>query len=150
MTAFQKWVVLVSSILTGATGIVYWVMDTLLDPVDPWAVINHPLQPLVLKLHILAAPVLVFAVGLIATDHIWRHFRGQVRFGRRSGILTFAVLGPMVASGYLVQAVTAPVWLTVVAWTHVLTSAIYLIGLATHQVVVTRRGPGRPENTAAS
>ena len=83
MSPFQKWLVLSSAIVGTVTGLVLGWMKYLMQPTDPWAVINHPLEPWVLKAHILAVPVLVFAVGMVAVDHIWKHYRAGVRSGRR-------------------------------------------------------------------
>ena len=58
MNAFRKRLLLGSSALTGLTGIGYWWMDTMLEPMNEWAVINHPLQPWMLKAHIVVAPVM--------------------------------------------------------------------------------------------
>jgi hypothetical protein len=132
MRPFPRWLLWTSSLLTGATGLVYMYMKYMLEPMDTWAVINHPWQPAVLKLHIVVAPVMVFAVGLIWMDHVWRHFRQGVRAGRRSGVVAMAVLAPMVFTGYLIQAVTHVGWLQALAWTHIATGTIYLLGLAAH------------------
>ncbi|MEQ8329867.1 MAG: hypothetical protein RH859_05310 [Longimicrobiales bacterium] len=139
MNPFQKWLLLGSSIATAVTGVVYWWMQHMLTPVDEWAVINHPLQPLVLKLHIVVAPVLVFAVGLVAADHIWKHLRGRVRPGRNSGVTSLVALAPMVLSGYLIQAVTHATVLAVLVWLHVGTGVLYAVALAVHVEVFRRR-----------
>lgn len=123
----------------GLTGVVYWWMDRMMQPVSEWAVINHPLQPWVLKAHIVTAPLLVFAFGLIAVDHVWKHVRGNVRRGRRSGLSALWVFGPMVVTGYLVQAVTDAAWLAVLAWLHIGTGVVYLVGIVAHQLAA-RRG----------
>ena len=138
MNAFQRLLVWSSSIVTGATGGVYWWMKNVLQPMDPWAAINHPLQPWVLKAHILVAPVMVFAVGLIAAEHIWRHWRQGVTMGRRSGLATMGCFLPMVLSGYLIQAVTDVGWLGALAWMHLGAGAVYLAGLLAHHPVVRR------------
>lgn len=143
MSAFQKWLVLSSAVLTTVTGVVYWWMQHMLDPVDPWAVINHPLQPLVLKLHIVAAPVLVFGLGTIALDHVWKHLRTSIRLGRRSGVTAMAVVLPMVASGYLIQAVTDTTLLRAMVWIHLGTGGVFAVGLALHQAVISRRRRAR-------
>lgn len=132
MSPFQRRLVWSSSLLTGFTGVVYWWMKNMMEPVDPWAAINHPLQPWVLKAHILVAPVMVFAVGLIAGEHIWRHYRERVKAGRRSGLAAMWVFVPMVLSGYLIQAVTHAGWLQALVWTHLGTGVIYLFGLGAH------------------
>lgn len=157
MNAFQRRLVWSSSLLTGATGIVYWWMKHMLQPVDPWAAINHPLQPWVLKAHILVAPVMVFAVGLITAEHIWKHWRQGVRAGRRSGLAAMWVFLPMVASGYLIQAVTHVGWLRAMVWLHLAAGGIYLVGLAAHHRVVrqalarrVRNGKGAATGAAAT
>lgn len=139
MRPFPKWMLWISSVLTGLTGIVYWWMDTQMEPVSEWAVINHPLQPFVLKAHIVAAPLLVFAVGLIGVDHIWRHFRGTVPRGRASGLSSMFVIAPMVLSGYLIQAITHAGWLAAMVWLHLVGGAVYIFALGVHQVAVKKR-----------
>lgn len=135
MNAFQKWLLLGSSAATALTGIVYAWMKYLMTPIEPWAVINHPLQPWMLKAHIVVAPVMVFALGLIATGHIWAHFRSGLSVRRRTGITTMAVLVPMVFTGYLIQAVTHAGWLQAMVLGHLVTSGLYVLGLGGHWLV---------------
>lgn len=147
MNRFQRWLVWSSSVATGATGLMYWWMKNRMKPVDAWAAINHPLQPWVLKAHILVAPVMVFAVGLIAAEHIWRHYRQNVKAGRRSGLAAMWVFVPMVLSGYLIQAVTHVGLLQAMVWIHLGTGAVYLLGMAAHSRVcrqaLARRARGK-------
>ena len=60
------------------TGLVYAWMRYLVEPVDEWAVVNHPWQPHMQHLHVLLAPLLVFAVGLIWSAHVL----GKLKNGR--------------------------------------------------------------------
>jgi len=136
---FARWMVWTSSVGTLLTGLVYWWMDHMMEPVDEWAVINHPLQPWVLKAHILVAPTLVFAVGLIATEHIWKHFRNSVRVGRGTGVTTMLVVAPMIVSGYLIQALTSESWLAVLGWVHVGTGVVFGMAVGLHQVATRKR-----------
>ena len=138
MKPFAKWLVWVSSAATVLTGVVYFWMDRMMSPVDEFAVINHPLQPLVLKAHILVAPVLVFAVGMIALDHIWKYFRGTIRRGRRTGLGSMWPILPMIATGYLIQSITHVGWLEVIAWAHIAFGVAYALALVAHQVAVRR------------
>lgn len=138
MTRFERWLVWGSTAAVSLTGFVYAAMKYLMQPADEFAVVNHPLQPLVLKLHIITAPVLVFAIGMIALRHIWPHFRAGVKYARRSGIATAAVIAPMVLTGYLVQAVTHVPLLTALAWSHLALGTVFALGAAAH-VAVTRR-----------
>ena len=138
MKPFARWLVWVSSIATALTGVVYFWMDHMMSPVDEWAVINHPLQPLVLKAHLLVAPLLVFAMGVVAVDHVWKYYRGIIQRARRSGLSAMWPVVPMVATGYLIQAITHERWLAVVAWAHIAAGVAYSVGLAAHQIAVRR------------
>ncbi len=139
MNRLQRHLLWWSTALTFLTGVVYGWMKYVLEPMDEWAVINHPLQPLVLKLHIVVAPAMVFAVGMVALSHIWPLWRSGLPRGRGTGVWTASIFGPLVLSGSLIQAVTAPAWLTVVTWTHV-TLGILCGGLFLGHRVVVRRG----------
>ena len=138
MSPFEKWAVWTTSAATGLTGLLYWWMADWLQPLDEFAVINHPLQPWVLKAHILVAPLMVFSIGLVAAEHIWRQFMLRSRAGRRSGLLAMWTLAPMIATGYLIQAVTHVGWLEALAWTHLATGGAYLVGLVLHHPIPRR------------
>lgn len=139
MSTFEKWSVWVTSVLVGLTGIGYFWTKYLVQPTDPFAVVNHPLQPWFLKAHILVSPLLLLAVGAILVHHIWNHFRQGVSKGRKSGIVTAIVFLPMVATGYLIQAVTAQGWLEAMAISHIVLGFVYLVGIGLHQVAVQLR-----------
>ena len=68
--------------LVGGTGLVYAAMRYLMNPTDEWSVVNHPWQPHVQHLHVLVAPLLVFAAGLIWSRHV-----SALRFWPAPGIL---------------------------------------------------------------
>jgi hypothetical protein len=136
VTSFQKWLLWVTSALTGITGLVYWWMNDMMQPLDEFAIINHPLQPWVLKAHIVLAPLMVFAVGLIAAGHIWRQYKRPVASGRKSGLASMWVLGPLVMTGYLIQVVTHVGWLEALAWAHLGGGVVYLAALAAHHQAV--------------
>lgn len=139
MTPFEKWSVWITTALTTASGIGYFWTKYLLNTADPWAAVNHPLEPWFLKLHVIAAPLLVFAVGAITLRHVWRHFRSGIRWGRRSGIITAAVVGPMVLTGYLIQVITGEGWLRALAIAHIAFGLGYVCVLLLHQMLVGKR-----------
>lgn len=150
MSDFQKWLLWGSSGATGLTGAVYWWMEHMMEPMSEWAVINHPLQPWTLKAHIVVAPLMVLAVGMISLDHIWKHYHGRVRRARTSGVATMSVIAPMILSGYLIQAVTHAGWLTALVWAHVVTGVLYSVGLAWHKLALRgRRRSGRTRDSSA-
>jgi hypothetical protein len=139
MTRFEKLLLWWSTAAVTVTGLVYAWMKYLVQPADEWAVVNHPLQPLVLKLHILVAPVLVFAVGMIATRHVVAHLRARTAQGRRSGTAAALVIVPMILSGYLIQTVTDSGWLTALGWVHLGTGVVFAAASAVHGVTARRR-----------
>jgi len=145
LNAFEKWTLWLSTAVVGITGIVYGWMKYLMRTDDPYAVIHHPLQPLVLKVHILTAPVLVFAVGAVFTRHVVRQWTSGRPRGRLSGATLVAVLLPMVVSGYLIQTLASETWLYRIAMLHIAASAIYLATFAAHQVIARRRQPAAGE-----
>ncbi|HET7039393.1 MAG TPA: hypothetical protein VFH97_05865 [Gemmatimonadales bacterium] len=147
MTPFERWSIRITTALVTLTGLVYAWMKYLLEPAEPWAAINHPLQPLVLKAHILAAPLLVFALGMIVTRHVWRHIRERVGTGRRSGWSLVLTAATMTASGYLIQAVTHEGWLHWLAMAHLATGTVFAASILLHQAAAARArrrrtGPG--------
>lgn len=150
MTRFERGFVWGSTAVVATTGIVYAVMKHLMSPVDEFAVVNHPLQPLMLKLHIVSAPFLVFAIGLITMRHIWPHLRSGVKYARRSGITAALVVVPMVLTGYLIQAVTHVPLLTALAWSHLGLGALFTLAALGHTVATRRRRAYRPETLALS
>ena len=142
MTPIEKWAVWVSSVLTGLTGLAYFWTKYLVQSSDPFSVLNHPLEPWFLKAHILVSPLLLLAVGSVAVRHVWKHYRLGVVLGRRSGVTTALTFLPMVATGYLIQAITHPGRLSAVTIAHLILSGLYLVGLVVHQAVTNRRRPG--------
>ncbi len=139
MSGFERWSVWVSAALTTITGIGLFWTKYFLEASDPWSVVNHPLQPWLLKAHIVTAPLLVFALGLIALRHIWKHFLNGVHWGRHSGIMTGLVTVPMIVSGYLIQAVTHAAWLEAIAISHIVLGFAFALGLSLHQIFVSGR-----------
>lgn len=139
MNRAEAWFVHVSNLLVGGTGIVYAWMRYALEPADPYAVVHHPLQPMVQHLHLWTAPLLVFAAGLIWRDHVWKHFRRGVPSGRRSGISLLLTLIPMIVSGYLIQTAVTPAWRTAWIAIHLATSGLWLLGYSAHYVAELKR-----------
>lgn len=139
MTRFEAWLLHLSIILVGGTGLIYAIVRYLLEPVDPYSVINHPWQPMVQHLHILVAPLLVFAVGLVWRRHVLTHWRSGLVLRRRSGISLVLTMVPMVVSGYLIQVAVAETWRTVWVVVHCVASGLWLLGYLVHQITLRQR-----------
>ncbi len=145
MSRFEAWWMHTSNVLVGGTGLVYAWMLYLVRPADPYAVVNHPWQPQVQHLHLLAAPALVFAVGLIWQRHIWSHWRRGLPSGRRTGLSMALTLVPMVASGYLLQTAVDDGWRRIWVIVHLTASALWIAGTVAHQLAgAARRKAPRP------
>jgi len=134
VTLFERWSVWSTAIATGITGLGFMWAKYFVNPPGPWAVVNHPLEPWLLKAHIVVAPAFVFAVGLVTARHIIPHLLKRERPGRRSGLTMVWTLLPMVLSGYLIQVVSMPGWLVPLAVVHIVTGFGFLLALVGHRV----------------
>lgn len=123
--------------LLTASGLVYAAMHYLMEPVDPFAVVNHPLEPYMLQAHLVAAPVLVFLIGVILHSHILLKHENGVISGRRSGLLLAWLFGVMVLSGYLLQVFTSTGH-RLLFWLHLCSGSLWALGYAAHQVSAAR------------
>lgn len=141
MSRLQAWFVHFSNVLVGGTGLVYAFLRYALEPVDPYSVVNHPAEPALQHLHLWAAPLLVFAVGLIWHEHAWKHWRRGVKGGRRSGLTLIGTAAPMVVSGYLIQTAVTPAWRTGWVVLHLVASTLWLAGYLAHALAKKQRGP---------
>jgi hypothetical protein len=130
--------------LVVGTGLVYGAMRYFMAPVDEWAVVNHPWQPLVQHMHVLTAPLLVFACGLIWHRHVASRIGASETRRLASGPGLAVVFVPMVASGYLLQTTTQDGWRQTWLAIHLLTSGLWIL-LAVLHFVARRltRGIGR-------
>ena len=86
MKRFESWLLGLSTLLVGGTGLALYVMKEWMSSTDPFAVVHHPLQPWMLRIHLVAVPMLVFAFGMIAREHIGAKLAAGLWDGRRSGL----------------------------------------------------------------
>jgi hypothetical protein len=118
--------------LTAITGIVFAWMKYAMKSDDPFAVVNHPLQPWMLSAHVVAAPVAVFAFGWIFGNHIAPAFANRAARKRPSGVSAMWMLVPMIASGYLMQVSTADALRKAMAVAHWISSAAFVVAYIAH------------------
>jgi len=133
VTRGQVLCVHLANLAVSGTGLVYAWMRYLAEPADEWAVVNHSWQPYLQHLHVLSAPLLVFAVGLIWSAHVV----GKTKNGptnRVAGIGLTALFLPMAASGYLLQVSVDPGWRTTWMWVHIVSSLLWITAFVVHQV----------------
>lgn len=140
MTRFERGSLWASTLAVSLTGLGFTWAKYFASTDDPWAVVNHPLEPWLLKLHVISAPLFVFAVGLITTRHILSHLRSGTPAGRRTGLVMVWTIVPMVVTGYLLQVVSVPGWLLPLAIGHIAAGILFLAGFLLHRVRRTPRG----------
>jgi len=131
---FELWFLSLATLAAGLTGLVLFYMKEWLEPVDPFSAVNHPWQPLVLKAHLVAVPLLVFAVGLIFSSHAAERYRTGRRTGRRSGAGLLVLFAPLVLSGVGVQILTNEAWQRGAVWLHLATGVGYLLFFLVHRL----------------
>ena len=135
MKTWEIWLSHISTFLVTLSGLAYFWMKYAMRTDDPFSIVNHPWQTSMIGLHVLVAPMLVFVVGLMVQSHIQKKLRSRSKSNRSSGLLSMATLPLMIASGYMLQVVTAPLLANVVLGTHLVSSSIFVITYAMHQVV---------------
>jgi hypothetical protein len=119
-------------VITALTGTVFAVMKYGMTSDDPFAVVNHPLQPAMLAAHVVVAPLLVFGFGWVFTNHIWPGFASGMARKRKSGLWSMGAIAPMVLSGYLLQIATAEATRQAMAIAHWVSSALFVIAYVIH------------------
>lgn len=124
----------------GATGLLYALFAYCMAPEDPMDVVNHPWQPVTLSAHVIAAPLWMFAFGVVWHSHVLPKLRTGARPRRRTGLTLLLLALPMAASGYLLQTSVEESWRDLWIVTHVGTSLLWLVVLVAH--CLSRRSAG--------
>ena len=140
-----------ASALVIGTGAVWaylrYVHDVGPEPEDPVLAVEwtgaHPLEPATRDLHLLTAPLLVFAVGLIWSGHVApRLLRPWAR--RATGLGLALLFGPMVLTGVLLQVAESEASRTAWAWAHGVSSLVWAAADLGHQLGPWRRPRRQP------
>jgi len=114
------------------SGVAYGVFKYFVPNSDPDSRVGHPLQPVMLKAHVLFAPLAVFGLGLLLRRHALARVRRGETDGRRTGVLMLWLLAPLVLSGYLIQVFVESGAARAVGWSHAGLGTIFLLGYAVH------------------
>jgi hypothetical protein len=126
------------------SGLAYGILKYFVPGSDPDSRIGHPWQPVMLKAHILLAPMAVFAIGLIFRRHALARVRDGEPNGRLSGSVMFWLLLPLTVTGYLVQVFVETTPVRAAAWSHAGLGVLFLLGYALHP-----KGKGSTGNGSA-
>ena len=138
MKPWERWTFGLLSLIVALTGFAYLAMKYLMRSDDPFALVNHPWQPAMLALHVLASPPLILVFGIVFNSHIMRRLRATRVENRRSGLASLITFGVMVASGYLLQVVTAEGWLEALVVVHVAAGVVFSVAYVAHLVISVR------------
>ena len=122
-----------SLLAMAVTGLVFAWMKYFMKSDDPFAVVNHPLQPYALDAHVLIGPIAVFAIGWVFGNHIWPAYRGGAP-NRPSGIVSMLFIVPMTLSGYLMQVSVADATRKAFAVSHWVSVGLFVVGYVAHLI----------------
>lgn len=137
MTRWQKYGFTIVAAIVAVSGFAYFWMKYMLEADDPFAVVNHPLQPSMLHAHVLAGPALLFLFGIVFDGHVSRRI-GSTVANRRSGILSLVTMAVMTISGYLLQVVTDSAWQRAFLIAHLASGVLFTIAYVMHLAIGVR------------
>lgn len=146
MRPFDRLALHLGAVLAGLSGLVYGWLRYFGQVHGEFGPEPHALQALIQHAHVLAAPLLLFALGMAVRGHFTLKLRGGAPEGRRSGWLLALLIVPMVLAGYGVQVATDPAWRVVLAWIHGVASLLFLIAWMGHGIMawIRARNPQAP------
>ena len=138
MKRWERWTFNVLSLVVAASGFVYLWMKYGMRTDDPFAVINHPWQTVVLDLHLVASPAFVLMFGVVLNSHVMKKLLGTRLPNRRSGYVSLATFAAMVISGYGLQVSWSEAWLQTLVVLHVGAGVIFTVAYVTHLAISAR------------
>jgi hypothetical protein len=142
MKRWEVWWNHAALVAVSLSGLAYGIFKYFVPGSDPDSRIGHPWQPVMLKAHILVAPLAVFAIGLLFRRHALARIQGGESNGRRSGALMFWLLVPLTVTGYLVQVFVETTPVRAAGWSHATLGVCFLLGYAFHPKQRASAGPG--------
>jgi len=114
------------------SGLAYGVFKYFIPNADPDSRVGHPLQPWLLKAHILVAPLAIMGVGLLLRRHALARWRQGEQGGRKTGVLMLWIFLPLALSGYLIQVFVEPGAVRWTGWIHAGVGVLFGLGYAIH------------------
>lgn len=138
MKTWERWSFGVLSLIVGVTGFAYLWMKYFVTNSDPMAVVNHPWQPMMLSLHVVASPPLILMFGVILNSHIIRKLTNNRPPNRRTGLATLGTFATMVATGYALQVVTSEAVLKAMVVVHVASAVVFSASYVIHLLISLR------------
>ena len=131
----KRWAVVFNHLacaFVGLSGVLYGVMKFFMAGSDPDSRAGHPWQQPMLKLHVLTAPLLVFALGLVFSGHALKQLWAGEDSGRASGAGLLLLTAPLVLTGPLIQVLTGDAARQWTGWAHAALGVVYVLAYAAH------------------
>jgi hypothetical protein len=138
MKRWERWTFNILGLVVAVSGFAYLWMKYALETNDPFAIVNHPWESVMLSLHVLTSPAFVLAFGVLLNAHIIKQLRAWRSENRWSGLTSLSMFATMVASGYLLQVVTSETLLTVLVVVHVGSSVLFATAYVGHLIISLR------------
>lgn len=137
MTRWQRYGFTTLAAVVTITGVLYFWMKYMIENDDPFALVNHPLQPWMLDAHLLAAPAFLIWFGIIFDSHIGGKLGGRIP-NRWSGLLALGTVILMTASGYFLQVVTGDRVRQALLVVHLVSGCVFVVTYVVHLTMSAR------------
>jgi hypothetical protein len=138
MKTWERRVFNALTLVVSATGFAWLWMKYFVVSDDPFAVVNHPWQPAMQAVHVVASPALLLMFGLILNSHIMKKLGARNVPNRKSGLVSLGAFFAMTATGYLLQVVTHEAALQALVILHVGSATLFALLYGAHLVVSVR------------
>jgi hypothetical protein len=135
MKPWERWTFNALALAVVLTGAAHLWMKYFMQTADPFSVVNHPWQPIMLSLHVVVSPAFTLMFGVILNSHIMKKLRASGLPNRRSGYVSLGTFAAMIVSGYLLQVATSETWLQALVVAHVSSGALFALTYTTHLIV---------------
>jgi len=131
MSPLERWSLHLAALLTAGTGLMDGLLRWFGVRMGEFGPEPHPWLPAAQHLHVLTAPLLLFALGMTVRGHLQAKLKRGSE-GRRTGLGAAFLIAPMVLTGYAVQVVTDPAWRTAFSWAHGIGAGLFLLAYLGH------------------
>jgi hypothetical protein len=128
----ERWALRLGFLLATATGLAYGYLRYFLQRSGDFGPEPHPWQSVAQHAHVLAAPLLLFALGIATRGHVQGMLQHGVTRGRRTGLLMAWLGAPLVLGGYAIQVVTGAGLRAWLGWIHAAISVVFVFAFTWH------------------
>ena len=131
----KRWAVVLNHLacaFVGLSGVAYGVMKYFMAGSDPDSRVGHPWQQPMLKLHVLAAPFLVFALGLVFSGHALMRLKAGEDSGPRERRGSPRPRRAARPHGPLIQVLTGDAARQWTGWIHAALGVVYVLAYVGH------------------